>query len=142
MRAADESYIPVIENSAKALRSIRCDRAERFLWINAISIDRSDDEEALRERARQVQPIYHIYAQATGDIIWLGAEADDSTYALDSLHRLGSSMHVDRTTSEIFTQRGKPTESMEAWPSVSEYLLEKDTVSEKDGCGTSGLCSH
>ena len=113
--AADERYIPVTKNLTEALRHIRCDYDERFLWVDAICIDQSDDDEALRERAWQVRSMHHIYAQATGVIIWLGAEADDSTYALESLHKLGSSFYVDWMTSEVHTREGKPSESMEIW---------------------------
>ena len=112
---AGKSYISATKNLTEALRHIRCDNAERFLWVDAICIDQGDDSEALRERAWQVQSMHHIYAQATGVIIWLGGEADDSTYALESLHKLGSSIQVDWKTSEIYTQDGKPSEPMENW---------------------------
>ncbi len=113
--AAAGSYISVTKNLTEALRHMRCDYEERFLWADAICIDQGDDEEALRERAWHVQFMHHIYAQATGVIIWLGAEADDSTYALESLHKLASSFHVNWTTFEIYTLEGEPSESMKYW---------------------------
>ena len=112
----EESYISITKNLSEALRHVRCDYEERFLWVDAICIDQGDEEEALRERAWQVQSMHRIYAEATGVIIWLGAEAEDSTYALGSLHKLGSSIHtVDWTTFDIYTWEGKPSESMEYW---------------------------
>lgn len=128
--AAHESYITVTKNLTEALRHLRCDYDERFLWVDAICIDQSDDDEALRERARQVQAMHHIYAQATGVIIWLGTEADDSTYALESLHKLGSSILVDWTTSEIYTLEGKPSESMEVWYDQQRSSRDRKAVAD------------
>ena len=128
--APDESYIPVTKNLTEALRYIRCDYDERFLWVDAICIDQSDDDEALRERAWQVQAMHHIYAQATGVIIWLGTEADDSTYALESLHKLGSSILVDWTTSEIYTLEGKPSEPMEVWYDQQRSSRDRKAVAD------------
>lgn len=128
--APDESYIPVTKNLIEALRHVRCDYDERFLWVDAICIDQSDDDEALRERAWQVQAMHHIYAQATGVIIWLGTEADDSTYALESLHKLGSSISVDWTTSEIYTLEGKPSESMEIWYDQQRSSRDRKAVAD------------
>lgn len=128
--AADESYIPVTKNLTEALRHVRCDYDERFLWVDAICIDQSDDDEALRERAWQVQAMHYLYAQATGVIIWLGTEADDSTYALESLHRLGSSILVDWKTSEIYTLEGKPSKSMEVWYDQQRSLRDRKAVAD------------
>ncbi len=113
--AATGSYISVTKNLTEALRHMRCDYEERLLWADAICIDQGDDDEALRERAWHVQFMHHIYAQATGVIIWLGAEADDSTYVLESLHKLASSFYVNWTTNEIYTLEGEPSESMKYW---------------------------
>ena len=126
--AAGATYIPVTMNLTRALRHVRSEHAERSLWIDALCIDQSDDEDARRERGWQVQSMHRIYAQAAGVIIWLGDEADDSTFALESLHRLGASIQVDWTTFNILTPDGIPTEAMQVWYDPERSVRERAAV--------------
>ena len=123
--APGANYIPVTSNLMRALRHVRSEHAARRLWIDALCIDQSLDADAVHERGLQVQSMHRIYAYAAGVIIWLGDEADDSTYALDSLHRLGASIQVDWTTFEILTPDGVPTDAMRVWNDRERSVRER-----------------
>lgn len=102
----------VTKSLAEAIRHLRYSNRERLMWIDAICIDQADDAIVLAERAWQVRSMHHIYTQADGVVLWLGPEADDSNYALQILHDLGSSVAVNWWTFEIITDEGRPTEAM------------------------------
>jgi hypothetical protein len=52
----------------------------------------------LVERSRQVQLTGSIFRLAAWVIAWVGPEADDSSYALETLEVLGSSVEVNGLT--------------------------------------------
>lgn len=70
----DGRVVDVPESSEEALRNLRLPKKDRTLWIDAICINQSDDE----ERGSQVALMGEIYRSATRTAIWLG-EADDTT---------------------------------------------------------------
>jgi hypothetical protein len=71
-------YLDVTTNLYAALQRLRDNIFPRLMWVDALCID----QENLQERATQVQFMVKIYLYATRVIVWLGAEADDSTSAL------------------------------------------------------------
>ncbi|KAH6857601.1 heterokaryon incompatibility, partial [Alternaria alternata] len=61
--------IPTItKNLEKALRHLRDRASERILWVDAICINQSDEEEKLS----QVQSMGDVYRNAVEVRIWLG----------------------------------------------------------------------
>ena len=79
-----------------------------YWWIDAICINQQDDA----ERSQQVSCMTRIYKKASAVHIWLGEERDDSTVALDILHKLG-----------VIVRRA-PGEAEYQYPVVSEEQKE------------------
>ena len=86
-----EHTISVTQNLATALRYLRDVHSSRVLWVDAVCINQSD----LAERSYQVTLMSHIYRAACQVIAWIGPEEDDSLYAIDVMHDIGSSIDVD-----------------------------------------------
>jgi len=78
---ADETghTLEITRNCEAALRVLRKDKQERVLWIDAICIDQSNDE----ERSRQVLRMPDIYRQAKQVVVFLGEASDDSELVLN-----------------------------------------------------------
>lgn len=64
------SDLPVTSNCASALRRLRLQSQERFLWVDAISIDQGN----LQERNHQAGLMADIYAGASQVLVYLGEE--------------------------------------------------------------------
>jgi hypothetical protein len=64
----DARSMVVRQNLFEALMDLRTGQS-RILWIDAICIDQSN----IPERNHQVQRMRHIYENATGVLVWLGA---------------------------------------------------------------------
>lgn len=64
------SELRIGRNCHNALRSLRYERQERWLWIDAICIHQQN----LRERADQVQIMDRIYTSAFSVLVYLGEE--------------------------------------------------------------------
>ena len=78
----------VTTNLASALRHIRATGIREILdsiWIDAICINQQN----ILERNHQVQIMGSIYRAATLVLSWLGPDADNSTLAMNLVHRLG-----------------------------------------------------
>ncbi|OAG13982.1 HET-domain-containing protein, partial [Alternaria alternata] len=72
--------IPTItKNLEKALRHLRDRASERILWVDAICINQSDEEEKLS----QVQSMGDVYRNAVEVRIWLGSLKDVQEEAND-----------------------------------------------------------
>lgn len=67
----DESQVAVTANLYSALRDLRDTTKMLPLWVDAICINQSNNE----EKAQQISLMGRIYATATHTIIYLGAEA-------------------------------------------------------------------
>ena len=76
-----EVPLRITENLAAALRRFRGPVRPRKIWVDAISINQSDDE----EKAFQVALMGDIYHNASTTWIWLGEESGDSDAAIDSI---------------------------------------------------------
>jgi len=85
------SIISITTNLDVALRSLRSQDKPRVLWIDAICIDQSNDE----EKSFQVALMGQIFRQARCVLAWLGPEADNSDVAMRAIQRLGSRITVN-----------------------------------------------
>lgn len=72
------------KNLYAALLQLRDPFFERVLWVDAICINQSDEE----EKAQQVTSMTRIFGLASRVIVWLGEEADHSTPAFQHLRKL------------------------------------------------------
>lgn len=86
--------LSITHNLDIALRHIRLANEPRLLWIDALCINQTDDE----EKSRQVAMMGSIYSLASHVILWLGPESQDSDDALDILEYIGSQFEYDSTT--------------------------------------------
>ncbi|KAI3324016.1 heterokaryon incompatibility protein-domain-containing protein [Xylariaceae sp. AK1471] len=76
----------VTHNLFDALINIRLSDKSRKIWIDALCINQENNT----ERSQQVQYMYRIYRAATQVIVWLGNEADDSDFIMQTMAFLGS----------------------------------------------------
>jgi hypothetical protein len=83
--------LSVRKNLADALQHLRYPDRPRTLWIDAICVNQQD----LDERSQQVQRMAGIYIRAQCVVVWLGSEAEDSSWALRTLNRIGSMIDPD-----------------------------------------------
>lgn len=114
------SYISITENLALALRQIR--RRHRVsvnphLWVDALCINQND----LLERSAQVQIMRLIFQSACFLYIWLGPEADDSTYAAATLHTLAARFKEDNAGSIIRSNSIKQDDGL-------DWVMSTDTI--------------
>lgn len=87
----DKCTLRVSQNLEEALRHLRYRDRSRTLWVDAVCINQSD----LTERSQQVLLMGDIYRMAHRVVVWLGPEADDSTYGLAFIEALGGQVEVD-----------------------------------------------
>ena len=71
----------------------------RWLWIDAICID----QENLPESGEQVLRKGHIYSSASRLLVWLGSEADDSSWAISAITGFARSIDEGETMFNIWT---------------------------------------
>lgn len=71
-------------NLYEALLHLRDAFFEQILWIDAVCINQSDED----EKNKQVAAMARIYGLAKRVVVWLGAEADGSECAFQGLRRL------------------------------------------------------
>ncbi|KAJ2904279.1 uncharacterized protein MKZ38_008490 [Zalerion maritima] len=79
-------FLPTTPNLESTLRHLRYPNKTRHLWVDAICVNQTDDD----EKNVQVSQMGDVYRRAATVVVWLGPEADDSTFALSTLDRLGS----------------------------------------------------
>ncbi|OJD31551.1 het domain protein [Diplodia corticola] len=92
--ADDTKSFLVTRNLAIALRYLRHTENAKILWIDALCINQTDDE----EKSRQVSMMTQIYRNATQVKVWLGPAADDSDMAMKQLKTKNST--IDSITAE------------------------------------------
>jgi hypothetical protein len=79
----DGQEMAVSENLYAALKMLQYFLGVRYLWVDAICINQTD----LAERSQQVGLMNAIYRSADSVIAWLGPEADDSQFAIETMER-------------------------------------------------------
>ncbi|KAK4545619.1 hypothetical protein LTR36_002572 [Oleoguttula mirabilis] len=79
----DGEVVPVTVNLYEALLAMRYSHKPRTLWVDALCIDQSNNE----ERNLQVSLMARIYRKAIGVLIWLGNDgaAEDGRRSLEHL---------------------------------------------------------
>ncbi|KAI9693557.1 MAG: hypothetical protein M1820_009172 [Bogoriella megaspora] len=85
------THLDITENLAVCLPYLRYKDRPRDLWVDAICMNQAD----LKEKSFYVRKMAEIFQFASRVIIWLGAEADSSTQALQTLNSLGTQVIVD-----------------------------------------------
>ncbi|KAE8322629.1 heterokaryon incompatibility protein-domain-containing protein [Aspergillus sergii] len=88
----------VTPNLHAALLRLRNHQLERILWIDAICINQTDND----EKNKQIPLMRTIYAQASCVIVWLGEARDNSDNAFESIRRLAGDSINDRNSSKKF----------------------------------------
>lgn len=80
---SDEGTLQVGQNLYEALCHLRQPQHARVLWIDALCINQSDDQ----EKNHQVRQMRDIYSQASRVLIWLGTSDHDIEVAMTHLCR-------------------------------------------------------
>ncbi|KAI0187502.1 HET-domain-containing protein [Astrocystis sublimbata] len=90
----DRARLPITPNLAAAIRHLRySDKTRtRTIWIDALCINQSDDE----ERSAQVARMGQIYSRATRVVAWLGPGSPLTNLALSKLEYLGHQVECSR----------------------------------------------
>jgi hypothetical protein len=83
----DGQQLTVGWNLHIALLSLRSETIDRFLWIDAISVDINN----IQERAHQIQQIGTIFQRATRVIFWLGEQTPETDVLFHLMKRLEKS---------------------------------------------------
>jgi hypothetical protein len=78
------NYLDVTENLYLALRHLRSEDIDRVIWVDAICINQSNEQ----ERGHQVQHMCKIYSQAEEVVVWLGQATQETDILMDALQRL------------------------------------------------------
>lgn len=68
----------------EALRHLRLERSERYLWVDALCINQMDDE----ERSYQVEQMRSIYASASNVLVWLGPALHNSNAGIELIEKM------------------------------------------------------
>jgi hypothetical protein len=93
---------PVTVNLATALRHLRNSTEVRVLWIDALCINQSDNN----ERAHQVKAMKEIYQNALATRVWLGLAGPDNDLAFDFFAYLAQGPSALSDTLPDFLQEG------------------------------------
>ena len=75
-----------------ALTYIRRPDSARLVWVDAICINQSDDD----EKSSQVAIMRHIYSAAQSTLIWLGEEANGSSAAFQLIRDILRAAELDK----------------------------------------------
>ena len=82
------STVPVARNLHVALLHLRQETSEEVLWVDALCINQSDNE----EKNEQVKLMVDIYACAKTTRVWLGPADDTSEEAMIQLAKIGQNV--------------------------------------------------
>jgi len=83
----NERPFSATKNLEAALRHLRYEDDNRFIWIDAICINQND----IRERNLQVRRMLKIYSSAAQVLVWLGEGNEQSDKAMDFMIRISKS---------------------------------------------------
>ena len=79
----DESFM-ITDTLHDALHGLHDPEQSRFLWIDQLTINQSDD----REKTQQVAMMRDIYKRASQTVVWLAAPTDGTNLAIAALLRI------------------------------------------------------
>ena len=124
----DQRIVLIARNLSAALRALRYTDRPRALWVDAICIDQSNNE----ERSSQVKHMSLIYRLAQRVIIWLGPSTESTALAVDTLHYLGYQLEVSRSSTRYRAPNAQEPDWFRAatslpynedqWKAISEFL--------------------
>ncbi|PMD46841.1 heterokaryon incompatibility, partial [Hyaloscypha variabilis F] len=115
----DDKQLPITQNLFEALRQLR-KGGERVLWIDAICINQSDDD----EKSAQIPYMRNIYKLADRVVIWLGTADADAIAAFEWIDRAAGSV-VKKSEEELNRARGFPPfkgAGSEKWEPVLKFF--------------------
>ncbi|KAK3938481.1 ankyrin repeat-containing domain protein [Diplogelasinospora grovesii] len=111
--AIKETKKKIGTNLHAALRYLRTETRDRVLWIDAICIDQSNEE----EKTDQIGQMRLVYEEAEQVLIWLGQSNEDIDMIMDSMARLHKEASTNYVRLEIagpiFRQQLEDTHSTE-----------------------------
>jgi hypothetical protein len=70
---SDSSFIPITESLDTVLRKFRLPLVARSLWVDAVCINQSDDQ----DKAQQIPAMRRIYQGALQVLVWLGGDEEE-----------------------------------------------------------------
>ncbi|KAJ4388133.1 hypothetical protein N0V93_008738 [Gnomoniopsis smithogilvyi] len=85
----DKKEALVTRNLDEALRCIRLDDKDKYLWVDALCINQTNDE----EKSHQVARMRFIYQSAEETIIWLGPSNPDTVLLMEFATKLNKRGH-------------------------------------------------
>ncbi|KAK4129088.1 hypothetical protein N657DRAFT_53161 [Parathielavia appendiculata] len=127
----DGATITVTKNCVAALRNVRDDRACRHqrLWVDAICINRGEDEAVTVERSQQIGIMGEIYTKASQVHVWLGKHDRSSQVVCEFLDKVSGAYkrRVRRTPGDM-EQVLRVAESLgldiaRRWPQLSQSIV-------------------
>lgn len=83
----DNGVLKITENLALALRRLRFEDRNRYLWIDAVCINQDD----ATDKSRQVAMMGSIYRSARQVVCWLGHADESINEAMETLKGLAAS---------------------------------------------------
>ncbi|KAB8263574.1 heterokaryon incompatibility protein-domain-containing protein [Aspergillus pseudonomiae] len=118
----NDCIFPVTRNLFAALVHLRNHQLDRVLWIDAVCINQSDND----EKERQIPFMRTIYAQANCVIVWLGEARDNSDEAFERIRFLAE----DGLKHQSFSDGGMTDDSSDEVFSTDsdEFLADVSTV--------------
>lgn len=83
-------------NLDSALRHLRLETEERFLWVDALCLNQNDDADGHKEKSIQIPRMHLIYNKAKSVCIWLDPSDETSESAMDFVKDLLNLHTFDR----------------------------------------------
>jgi ankyrin repeat protein len=108
------SKMTVTKNAYLALRDLRYQERDRFLWIDALCIDQDNRE----EREQQVKQMGSIYSTAERVVIWLGEATYDTNYVMQHMKQLQEGIKHASNNGEILEEQ-----RVNIWSAVVHSLI-------------------
>lgn len=96
----DKHPFIVGENLHLALLHLRKRILERIIWVDAVCIDQTNNE----EKEHQIQFMAKIYGQANRVIVWLGKMIENSDLALEAIRLAADKKPINSSNKEMIQQ--------------------------------------
>lgn len=101
LSGSDAYRISITPNLDGALRYLRSDTAHRFLWVDALCIDQSNED----EKSSQIPKMSQIYNGADHVRVWLGLEEGHSAKAMEFVKKCLDLDDFDRLVRDSFASK-------------------------------------
>jgi len=96
----DSYHFDVTENLHAALSRLRDRYLERIVWVDAVCINQTDQQ----EKGYQIQSMAKIYGHANRVIVWLGETAHDSDRAIEGIRSVAGKKSMNSLNTEFIQQ--------------------------------------